>query len=319
MQPNKPCDKEKRVEDERDYDMLNEINENPHNEEKEESSLYNLLNDIGGDDKHASKKGSSDSKSSGDSKTKIINKDNKANMIIFQVEKDAKKPNMEEKKDNAGLGVTVCFQNKAKNGNIQIDMVKDKDVKIESFQIQLLAVKDGENEKNTQKNAEKELEKLQQEVKKLKSEKVLFNKEKLEWSLKIKECEDFAKIIQEQSLAHEKNIKKIKRELYLSIKKEYEAFCQVKMQFYEKHPEIKLIEEASDKEMNKKEKNEYIIMKKLEYICLGEEAENVKDDEDKKDIPNNTQKGDAEDNELEKKDEDEIKKSKRKRRKKNKK
>ena len=82
---------------------------------------------------------------------------------------------MEEKKDNAGLGVTVCFQNKAKNGNIQIDMVKDKDVKIESFQIQLLAVKDGENEKNTQKNAEKELEKLQQEVKKLKSEKVLFN------------------------------------------------------------------------------------------------------------------------------------------------
>ena len=61
---------------------------------------------------------------------------------------------MEEKKDNAGLGVTVCFQNKAKNGNIQIDMVKDKDVKIESFQIQLLAVKDGENEKNTQKNAE---------------------------------------------------------------------------------------------------------------------------------------------------------------------
>lgn len=226
---------------------------------------------------------------------------------------------MEEKKDNAGLGVTVCFQNKAKNGNIQIDMVKDKDVKIESFQIQLLAVKDGENEKNTQKNAEKELEKLQQEVKKLKSEKVLFNKEKLEWSLKIKECEDFAKIIQEQSLAHEKNIKKIKRELYLSIKKEYEAFCQVKMQFYEKHPEIKLIEEASDKEMNKKEKNEDIIMKKLEYICLGEEAENVKDDEDKKDIPNNTQKGDAEDNELEKKDEDEIKKSKRKRRKKNKK
>lgn len=107
--------------------------------------------------------------------------------------------------------------------------------------------------------------------------------------------------------------------MYLSIKKEYEAFCQVKMQFYEKHPEIKLIEEASDKEMNKKEKNEDIIMKKLEYICLGEEAENVKDDEDKKDIPNNTQKGDAEDNELEKKDEDEIKKSKRKRRKKNKK
>ena len=106
--------------------------------------------------------------------------------------------------------------------------------------------------------------------------------------------------------------------MYLSIKKEYEAFCQVKMQFYEKHPEIKLIEEASDKEMNKKEKNEDIIMKKLEYICLGEEAENVKDDEDKKDIPNNNQKGNAEDNEPEK-DEAEEKKSKRKRRKKNKK
>ena len=65
---------------------------------------------------------------------------------------------------------------------------------------------------------------MQQEVKKLKSEKVLFNKEKLEWSLKIKECEDFAKIIQEQSLAYEKNIKKIKRELYLSIKKELEEY-----------------------------------------------------------------------------------------------
>ena len=122
---------------------------------------------------------------------------------------------MEEKKDNAGLGVKMSFQNKAKKGNIQIDMVKDKDVKIESFQIQLLAVKDGENEKKNPKKCRKRIKKLQQEIKKLKSEKVLFNKEKLEWSLKIKECEDFAKIIQEQSLAHEKNIKKIKRELYL--------------------------------------------------------------------------------------------------------
>lgn len=98
MQPNNAYDKEKRVEDERDYDMLNEINENPHNEEKEESSLYNLLNDIGGDDKHASKKGSSDSKSSGDSKTKIINKDNKANMIIFQSKKMQRNPIWKKRK-----------------------------------------------------------------------------------------------------------------------------------------------------------------------------------------------------------------------------
>ena len=83
MQPNNACDKEKRVEDERDFDMLNEINENPHNGEKEENSLYNLLNDIGGDEKHASKKGSSDSKSSGDSRTKSNIKDNIANMIIL--------------------------------------------------------------------------------------------------------------------------------------------------------------------------------------------------------------------------------------------
>lgn len=83
MQPNNAYDKEKRVEDERDYVMLKEINENPHNEEKEESSLYNLLNDIGGNDKQASKKGSSDSKSSGDSKIKINIKDNKANIIIM--------------------------------------------------------------------------------------------------------------------------------------------------------------------------------------------------------------------------------------------
>ncbi len=90
------------------------------------------------------------------------------------------------------------------------------------------------------------------------------------------------------------------------------------MQFYDTS-EIKLIEEANDKEINKEEKNEDIIMKKLEYICLDEEAEDAKEDEDKKDIPNNIKKGDAKGNELEKKDEDEIKKSKRKRRKKNKK
>ena len=236
-----------------------------------------------------------------------------------EVEKDANKPSMEDKKDNAGIGVKVSFPNKAKKDNIQINMVKDMDIKIESFRIELLASKDGENEKKTPKNAEKELEKLQQEVKKLKSEKVLFNKEKAEWALKIKECEDMAKIIEEQSLAREKNIKSIKRELYISIKKEYEVFCQVKKEFYDKHPELKLIEEANNKEINKEEKKEDNIMKKFEIICLGEEAEDVKEDEDKKDIPNDSKKGDAEDNDPEKKDEAEEKKSKRRRRKKNKK